>query len=112
MSNTDPLLTVSGPAIVLLESDVSSADRASCAWDDAGLTVRVVRGRKMRTVDSMFDEVAAALQFPWYFGENWPAFSECLSAMYWLRVEGGIAILILDAIEVLTDDVPVEMEVF
>lgn len=39
---------------------------------------REVRGRRMRTVAGVFDEFAAAFQFPYYFGENKDAFDECL----------------------------------
>ncbi|GAB0102429.1 hypothetical protein JMUB6875_13970 [Nocardia sp. JMUB6875] len=43
-----------------------------------GYVAREVRGRKMRTVAQVFDEFAAAFQFPYYFGENKDAFDECL----------------------------------
>ncbi|MTE11698.1 barstar family protein [Nocardia aurantiaca] len=43
-----------------------------------GYLAREVRGRKMRTVAEVFDEFAAAFQFPYYFGENKDAFDECL----------------------------------
>lgn len=43
-----------------------------------GHLVRAVRGSKMPTVADVFREFAAALQFPWYFGENKDAFDECL----------------------------------
>ena len=33
----------------------------------------------MRTDGQLFDEFAAALQFPYYFGENWAAFTKCLA---------------------------------
>src|SRR5262249_52404434 len=46
--------------------------------------VRVIRGRKSRTVRAFFDEVSAALQFPYYFGENWAAFDECITDLDWL----------------------------
>ncbi|WP_405489490.1 barstar family protein [Nocardia sp. NBC_00511] len=39
---------------------------------------RELRGRRMRTVAEVFDEFAAAFQFPYYFGENKDAFDECL----------------------------------
>jgi hypothetical protein len=41
--------------------------------------VHTVRGRKSRTVAIFFDEVAAALQFPYYFGENWNALGDLLN---------------------------------
>jgi hypothetical protein len=40
--------------------------------------IRLVRGHKARNLDALFDECAAALQFPIYFGENWAAFTDCL----------------------------------
>ncbi|MGW4246370.1 barstar family protein [Nocardia sp. NPDC004722] len=43
-----------------------------------GYVSRELRGRKMRTVAEVFDEFAAAFQFPYYFGENKDAFDECL----------------------------------
>ncbi|AYF75074.1 hypothetical protein D7D52_15735 [Nocardia yunnanensis] len=43
-----------------------------------GYLSRELRGRKMRTVAGVFDEFAAAFQFPYYFGENKDAFDECL----------------------------------
>ena len=112
MSDPGPLLTVSDPSIALLRSDVKSAADAARGWADSGLTVRTLRGQKMRTVKSLFDETAAALQFPYYFGENWPALNECLADMDWLPMDVGIVILILDAVEVLADSAEVELEVF
>jgi len=46
-------------------------------YEDA-LVVKL-RGTKMRTMAHMFDEVGAALQLPWYFGENWSALYDCLN---------------------------------
>jgi hypothetical protein len=40
--------------------------------------VRELRGPKMRTTAGVFDEFAAAFQFPYYFGDNKDAFDECL----------------------------------
>ncbi len=54
--------------------------------------IRKIRGRKSRTLDEFFSEVGAALQFPYYFGENWPAFSECITDLEWLT---GNAYLLL-----------------
>jgi RNAse (barnase) inhibitor barstar len=53
---------------------------------------RVVRGRKAATVPALFDEAGAALQFPWYFGENWDAFYDCLTDLSWLRAEAVVVV--------------------
>ena len=40
--------------------------------------VRLLRGRKCSESNALFNECAAALQFPYYFGENWAALNDCL----------------------------------
>lgn len=62
----------------------------------------VLRGRKMRSRAGLFDEWAAALQFPYYFGGTWNAFVDCVGDLDWLRDE-PIIVWIRDAIEVLAD---------
>jgi hypothetical protein len=62
MSDPRPLLSVSeASAFLVMEADARSAANAVLGWADAGLTVRTVRGRKMRTVERLFDEMAAAM---------------------------------------------------
>jgi hypothetical protein len=74
------------------------------------LTVRFVRGNKMRTVDALFNETAAAFQFPYYFGENWAAFSECLSDPSWLDSEHFVMIA-MQAEQILADE-PLDLPAF
>lgn len=90
-------------ALLVAEIDTASADHAAFCWRRAGLTVLVVRGRKMRTSAALFDEFAAALQFPSYFGENWNAFDECVSEIDWIPLGDGFVILVEDADQVLAD---------
>jgi hypothetical protein len=105
MTGKGPLFQAQSPTpLLLLEAEPQMAANALLAWLDAGLTARSVRGRKMRTVDGLFDEMAAALQFPQYFGENWAAFDECLSDMDWLSMRVGIVVLIFASEEVLADE--------
>jgi hypothetical protein len=66
-----------------------AAGQAIYGWSETRLVVRTLRGVKMQTVQQLFDEFAAALQFPWYFGENWAAFDECLTDLAWLPPEAG-----------------------
>ena len=87
----------------LFEGDEKLGSNATLKWSEDGLTVRVVRGSKMRTVSGLFDEFAAALQFPYYFGENWAAFDECLSDMDWLPMGAGLVVVVFDPGEVLAD---------
>lgn len=49
-----------------------------------GQILRRIRGSKCRTTAGMFDEVGAALQFPYYFGENFDALNDCLLDLDWM----------------------------
>lgn len=107
MMNPLPLLSVaSDPQLLVVEAKPKVAAEAVTGWADAGLTVRVVRGRKMRTWGALHDEFAAALQFPWYFGENADALSDCLTDLDWLPRQAGYVIVIADPDEVLGDAEP------
>ena len=46
-----------------------------------------IRGSRCKTENDFFCEISAALQFPWYFGENWAAFDECLCDLEWLSFQ-------------------------
>jgi len=82
----EALLSIRPPFLHLLAGGVS--DITDFAWSLAAsnddVVVRCLRGQKMLTVERLFDEFAAALQFPYYLGENWPAFHECLTDLSWL----------------------------
>lgn len=100
LSFTEVSLT---PELLILSGDHKVASELRLACSDAGLTVRQLRGCKTRTMQGLFDEVSAALQFPSYFGENWAAFDECLADMDWLLPTQGFVLIVLDAEQVLAD---------
>jgi hypothetical protein len=104
---TEPLLLLqmpTEPRMWLWEIEsVQDATTAMFGWRDARLVVRTVRGHKMRHVASLYDEFAAALQFPWYFGENWAAFDECIKDLAWLPPEAGYVIVLTDPLLVLEE---------
>ena len=104
MTNLLPLLTVTSDLqfLVLAEEPKAAGDDIG-GWADSGLVVRVVRGRKMSTWQGVFDEFAAALQFPMYFGENFDAFAECIGDLGWLPRQSGYVIVITEPDEVLAD---------
>lgn len=90
----------------------SATDDAVREWVAAGATVRIVRGENMRSTGALMAEVSAALQFPHYFGDNWPAFDECVSDMDWLMPTSAIIVLIRNAVEVLAGEADDELETF
>jgi Barstar (barnase inhibitor) len=100
-----PLSLPDPPWILRLSSTAASAYEASWRWAAAGATCRVLRGRKMRTEAGCFDELAAALQFPDYYGENWAATDECLADLSWLPGHAYVFV-VTDADRVLDDEPP------
>src|SRR5712692_7291089 len=69
---------------------------------------RIVRGQHCRTSNELRREWGAALQFPWYCGENWNAFEECVNDLDWLRAD-KLVILVAQVEKVLVDE-PQEFE--
>lgn len=65
------------------------------------VTVRFVRGRKATDLAGFYTELAAALQFPDYFGENWDATNDCLTDLRWLP-DGGLVLGLLDGDQLLS----------
>jgi hypothetical protein len=102
--STYSLFTTDAPLIHVVPKPID--DRVPHIWPVAtlpsGAVMRRVRGKKMRIVPRMFDEFAAALQFPPYFGENWAAFDECLADLDWLRGT-AYTLVVWDAEELLVD---------
>jgi RNAse (barnase) inhibitor barstar len=73
--------------------------------------VRAVRGHKATTAGTLFDEMAAALQFPDYFGENWDAVNDCLADLRWLRAD-AVVICFTRATELLANAAARDMKAF
>jgi hypothetical protein len=78
------LLKPGGSWLHLFIGTESDADDLWHSWINEHTVVRQVRGHKMHTTHALFDEFAAAWQFPWYFGGNWDALEECLADLSWL----------------------------
>lgn len=99
-----PLMRVPSECeLLVMECDPRVGGDAASGWAKSGLVVRIVRGRKMRTLPGLFDEFAAVLQFPWYFGENADAFDECIEDLGWLPPQAGYVIVVTDPAEVLAE---------
>lgn len=77
-----------------------------------GFRVRELRGSRMRTVPALYDEFAAALQFPYYFRPNKDSFDECLLDIDdTLGAAKGYVLAIRDADQLLAET-PEEREWF
>jgi hypothetical protein len=85
------------------EAELDDLAHASPAGSD--IIIRVVRGQRCRTAPSLFQEWGAALQFPYYFGENWDAFEECLCDLEWLPAHTRVVFVTqLEKVLTNTDD--------
>ena len=76
--------------------DALHAWEASASHGHGRRVARSVRGAKATTKAHCFDEIAAALQFPFYFGENWDALHDCLSDLTWLHAD-TVLIAVIDS---------------
>ena len=95
----------------LLATPSETAD-SMAKLESQGPTVRFVRGRKATTKQQLFDEVSAALQFPYYFGENWDALAECLSELPGLKMGAGFVLVLTDAVRLLDNADPLDVKTF
>ncbi len=72
------------------EHDLEHTLRAPAPPTAERTALRILRGTRCETKRGMMQEWGAALQFPYYFGENWDSFEECLNDLSWLPARGYI----------------------
>ena len=88
--------------VLVTDDEPAAADRAH-VLRGRGPFVAIVQGRRMRTGERMHHELAAAMQFPSYYGENSNAFFDCIRDLSWLG-DVGLVLLVTDASQVLRND--------
>jgi RNAse (barnase) inhibitor barstar len=93
----EQLFNPDGPALSILAATPSTVTNLMMAWTPAHAEWDILRVRGNKSTDEarFFDELAAALQFPYYFGENWNAVWDCITDLSWLR--GASFLLIFDS---------------
>jgi len=104
--NREVLYTPNSPWVYVVEaiaSDITNFGWSLANHQSSRVVVRFLRGRKMTNSSALDNEFAAALQFPWYFGENWAAFDECIKDLEWMP--GDVYVLIIiDSRAVLSEE--------
>lgn len=78
-----------------LRVSCSHSDLTNLLWgvsnhSEYKIQMRVLRGSRMVNIQSLFDEISAALQFPYYFGYNWAALDECITDLEWMKGDAYI----------------------
>jgi hypothetical protein len=86
------LLNTNANVVCVITSDESDVDDLARSAPK-GTAARVVRGTRCTTKERTFQEWAAALQFPSYFGNNWDALEECLIDLDWLNTRRTVVIV-------------------
>jgi RNAse (barnase) inhibitor barstar len=84
------------PSIFLVYSRERDVDIFFTKASHIKAVTRIIRGRSCQTSKDLFHEFSSALQFPYYFGENWDAFDECINDLSWLNTH-NIVIVITNA---------------
>jgi hypothetical protein len=105
VSELADLLRPGPPSFHLTSAGTDDLGDATVALIRARPTVAVrrIRGSRSRTLTGLFDELAAALQFPAYFGGNWNAVIDMLSDLRWLPA-GEYLFVVEDADDLLADE--------
>lgn len=88
----------SGIASVAVFSEPAVLDELARDLRTANFVVRTVRGKQMQTLEQVYNEFAAAFQFPSHFGRNKDAFDDVMRDLDdVLGLGAGFVVLIRDA---------------
>ena len=108
----ETLRDAAASGVVLL--DPGEAEAVLAAGTAAGLCCVRIDLAGCRSKPSLLARVAAALEFPWWFGQNWDALADCLGDLEWLPADGYL-LLLDDPSELRSaapDDYAVAVEIF
>ncbi|AZZ48674.1 hypothetical protein C5E02_05045 [Rathayibacter rathayi] len=100
-----------GLSLRLVRDTPHAADNLVLHYELRGFTSRLLRGLAMPDLPHVFDEFAAALQFPYYFDGNAKVFAECLSHLGHEDVGSGIFLAVMESEHLLRDRPEIETEV-
>jgi RNAse (barnase) inhibitor barstar len=94
MTNWKDLADHSWPWAIFIscaEKEIENIDFNKRSEDNA--VVRFLRGERCDNEIKLFQEFAAALQFPYYFGNNWDALDDCIQDFGWLPGKSYVLIM-------------------
>jgi RNAse (barnase) inhibitor barstar len=95
------LFNSDGPPLSVLAATPFTVANHLMSWIPAHPEWDVLRVRGTKSPDDkcFFDELSAALHFPYYFGHNWDAVGDCITDLNWLR--GSSFLIVFDSAEYL-----------
>lgn len=106
--------TIEPPWVFLLNTQKNTFDEMLIRFrkEEARRNIGVLlRGGKMQNIPDLLKEIAASLQFPSYFGENWNALQECINDLSWLPGDNYF-IGINDIHELLIEETAADLKAF
>lgn len=108
----DDLRSIDDPWAFFIASPERAIDNFMLALkaNDQQAVVRIIRGRRCSTKESLLQEWAAALQFPYYFGHGWDSFDECITDLDWLP--GECYVFVVTDVEQILPDHPPDFDIF
>ena len=61
---------------------------------------------------ALFARFSAAFEFPWYFGKNWDAFTDCIGDLEWFPIKDFVTVMVTDAHLVLSKEIDEHYKAF
>ena len=108
MMDLEALLRSHTPQFLIYVAPAGTGfDQVRALANHTGTVARILRGNKALTCQALFDEGAAACQFPPYFGDNWDAFLDCLRDLRWLPGK-SMVLVVTHALHLLEKEAPEE----
>lgn len=83
---SNPLTRPSAPWVFKADLDDATVRNYVREAGDSGVVIEL-QGEEARTLDSFFSVISRRLDFPEYFGRNWPALKDCLTDLEWLPAD-------------------------
>jgi len=78
------------PQVHFVEAATCDLSALIQASTELGFAMFQIDGHRIRTTNDFMDEVAAAVQFPSYFGRNWNAVLDLLTDLSWVPARGYV----------------------
>ncbi len=108
--NWNELLTSGSSSFFLVKTRPRDINIFSNDSEKNGVVSKLIRGENCTNSKELFKEFSSALQFPYYFGNNWNAFDECISDLYWIKSEKGYILFIINSESLLEKDLDIFLD--
>lgn len=106
----EELSSLNSPSFYLVKSRTRDVDLFSNKFPkELKITSKLIRGQNCKNTKELFREFSSALQFPYYFGNNWNALDECICDLSWLGENNGYVLFITNS-DLLSENLDILLE--